>query len=555
MHRATIAILLTIVVPLGAHGQTPFVPGGSAPANGSTKVDTTNGVLTTPTITGGTVTEATISGGDLSQATVIPQGASTSQPLSFVAGAAVNALPLTGSSIANNGSFTNPMGGALYVRPNAFGHSINQTAATFVVGSTGGCVMGGAQNGQGTGGMGSYGSIDTVTLCDQIYGPPPLFSLSGTTTSSAPSAGGTFVPTTPLTSDQRAQIKNGTVGGFAGTWIVIKNGTNPPWVSWVTSVTPDGSSVNVIGWWVLGTQGYVAPTGTVTADFGVQTKVWARNTTVALGSTSYPTRAVADEIDATNNQGPNADMVGEDIVQLGSYTIAGPAVRARGIFGTDFLGEGGGAYGFRFAPGLQSIAVPNPSQGAFVTQQTGGPAFVAQPGGEGTTPTFTVDAATGNVSVGTTGTGLSPHSLGLKNNSPVFLNFTDTAATGEGTTTFNMRLLNETDGVLELYGHLPGDTNPRIAQWSTAPGTVNYSVVSSSATGSPVIYGAAGTDGSVAAQLKGSGTSGGLIAMFTSAPTTTTIPAGTCGVALVSTTPTLYCNAAGTLSHVALAAD
>ncbi len=50
MRRAAIVLLLATVVSLGAHGQTKFVPAGTAPADGSTKVDTTNGSLTTPTI-------------------------------------------------------------------------------------------------------------------------------------------------------------------------------------------------------------------------------------------------------------------------------------------------------------------------------------------------------------------------------------------------------------------------------------------------------------------------------------------------------------------------
>jgi hypothetical protein len=57
MRDATLAVLLALVVPAGAHAQTPFTAAGTAlTAAGGTKVDTTNGTLATPTITNPTIT-------------------------------------------------------------------------------------------------------------------------------------------------------------------------------------------------------------------------------------------------------------------------------------------------------------------------------------------------------------------------------------------------------------------------------------------------------------------------------------------------------------------
>ncbi len=337
--------------------------------------------------------------GTLSSEMVIPQGGTTPQPLSSLAAAATNAVPKVGASIASPGVANNAMTGPLASFPVPYGNSIMQTAASFGLGGYNGCAMGGAQNGQGAGGLGAYNTVDGVTVCESAESAPDLFDAPGTFDATH------FYPTTPIPAGNLAKLIVGVPGVRAGTWIVVNSGDDQ-YASWITNYAPDGSSVTVIGWWKLGTAGYQAPTGTLTAYFGVDTKLWARNTIIQLGSPTganvFASHGIGDELDAVNYLSDTADIDGFVSVQLGNHVNlgaderSGDAFQARGIWGRAYLAESGQDAAFVYDPTLQA-GVSTAATGAFVTRQVTGTAFGAQPGGMGAPLVYSVSAVDGSV--------------------------------------------------------------------------------------------------------------------------------------------------------------
>lgn len=271
----------------------------------------------------------------------------------------------------------------------------DQTAGTFSLGFNYQCVMGGSENGQGAGGLGTYPTIDSVGLCAANYGTPPIFSLSGTFDATH------FYPASPLSDREIANLVAGIPGVKAGTWIQTTSGSNT-YRSWITGITP--TAITVIGWWIPGQAGYVTPSGVLTANFGVNTKVWGSNIVVKLDNNSFANSAEGMELDVINNQSVNSDYAGMDVVQMGNIVIGGPAFQSRGVWGEGFYARGGSLAGFLYDPTVDMVPVA--SIGGFATRQNNGEAFISQPSSTGIT-TYRVDANDGDVSIGPEGGNVS----------------------------------------------------------------------------------------------------------------------------------------------------
>lgn len=276
-----------------------------------------------------------------------------------------------------------------------YGAGVNQTAGVFSVGFNYQCVMGGAENGQGPGGLGPYPTIDSVGLCAAAYGPPPLFSVPGTFDATH------FYPATPLSPVQLSQLSNGVPGVNAGTWIQTTGGSTT-YRGWITTATP--TAISVIGWWVPGQNGYVTPSGILTAAFGVTTKVWGFNEVVSLDQNSFANSGEGNELDVINNRGASADFVGMDVVQLGAYGISGPAYDARGVWSDDYLARAGTEAGFTYDPTIDNVPVATIA--GFTSKQNNGSAFAARPAKNGII-TYSVDSITGDVRLGSEGGGVA----------------------------------------------------------------------------------------------------------------------------------------------------
>ncbi len=378
----------------------------------------------------------------------------------FAQSGPVPGVPRTGAAMLSPSAVQNGMTGALSVQPTPFGAYADQTAGNFNIGGFSGCVLGGAQNGQGHGGLGSSSSIDTVTMCESIHGAGPLFpAVSGTFDATH------FYPATPLTAANLALLHPGTVGANAGTWIVVPSGANN-YVSWVTNWSPDGTSVSVIGWWVLGVSGYQTPSGTLSAYFGVNTKIWARNTVVSLDGNSFAKAAIGDEIDLENSRTDNPSIVGIAIAAMGNPLYNGIGYQARGVLGTSYQAQTGKIAGFSYAPSGQ----PTPANVAgFASMATLGAAFASVPKGNSTSPAFRVDANTGGIiSNGSTvsANGLSTYSFPSPVNSISILNAGFYDASDTATVTIDAAP--------------PGGTNAtatpvyNLAQWTLGSGGTGY---------------------------------------------------------------------------------
>ncbi len=218
--------------------------------------------------------------------------------------------------------------------------------------------------------------------------PPALFSASGTFDATH------FYPTVPLTPSNLQQLHSGSVANHAGTWVVVPSGGNN-YASWVTGYADDGTSVSVIGWWVLGVAGYQTPTGTLTASFGVNTRGWVRNSVIDIDGSSFGKTGLVDEMDVDNNYQDGADIGGIDAVALGSFA-SNYGYRVRGAWQNAYVGVAGQDASFLYDPSLFAGTYP-PVSGAFVTRQTHGIAYAAQPGGVGTVNTFAVDSGSGSI--------------------------------------------------------------------------------------------------------------------------------------------------------------
>ncbi len=359
--------------------------------------------------------------------------------------------------------------------------------------------------------------------------------------------------TVKLASPSTVAVTNG--GGTS----VTAAAAGVPWRGMVTGVAADGSSITMMDWSQLGNaaSGQVPAAG-LTAYVNATTKIWAQNATIHLPAiTPGMLTTIGDgmEYDIINNNTYNAasnyvDPVGIQIVQLGSAEAADGEI-IRGVFQRGINVRGARDAGYIFDPSSQGLAAPKLA--GFLSKQTSGNAFAVIPAGA-SAPTFSVDAAAGYVRVGTSGTGLTPNTVQLHGVNSASVDFLASAVGTAGSQGYNMRLLNESNGALELWG-INGSTNTKLGQWSTA--SANYFTVQGAASGRPVIYGCGG-DANCSVEYKGAGTGGGLLGAFTPAadPTTSTLPAGMC--ADWENTATLsyarYCNFGGTLVKTALTA-
>lgn len=363
---------------------------------------------------------------------------------------------------------------------NPFGYGVNQTAIVASLGAANHCVMGGAQNGQGTGGIGAYPTIDSVAGCIANTAQPLLFTASGTYDAT------NFYPTTPLTSDQIAQLQ-------VGTWILTDDAT--PYESYILSWAPDGTSVTTKGWWIQGVQGYQFPAGTSNAQFGALTKAWAQNSVVQLNVNSFATAGEGFELDVVNYKASNLSVDGFDAVQLGSYGNR-RAFQARGVWVNDFIARGGTEAGFLYDPTLDSV--PTSTIGGFASKQNTGWAFRVQPAGTGVA-TFGVDAATGNTSTGNVIVGGTNVRINPGGSSSAFVDFVNAGQVGSSN--YNFRLINALNGWLQLYGLNTGNgTNQLLASFSGA--NTNSFLFSGAATGLPPLITASG-DAAAPIQISG----------------------------------------------------
>jgi hypothetical protein len=403
-------------------------------------------------------------------------------------------------------------------------------------------VIGGAWNGAGPGGVNGgpagYPTIDSVALGASNFGPPALIAVSGTYDATH------FYPTTPLTAGQIALLK-------ANQWIETAHGT--PWRSWIVSWAPDGTSITVKGWWQTGVSGYSTPGTAAVANIGAVSKVWSFNTVLDLEASSYANLGTGYELDIINNK-TGAQPIALDIVGLGSVgSYIGSQVR--GLWVDDYLARGGSTAGYMYDPTLDNVPVATVA--GFASKQATGKAFAVAPSGGAAT--FSVDAASGAITVGT-GT-LAPTGVffdhmrvspGTVAGGPAYIDFALNNQNGTGG--FNFRLVNAINGWMQMYGVRSSDgTTQLLASFLGAD--ANSFRFTGAATGvAPAISSNGDANSSIA--LIGTGTGGAQTGAYirTADPVVADIPAGRC-VDWNNTTAATYkhvCNFAGTLRSVTM---
>lgn len=222
-----------------------------------------------------------------------------------------------------------------------------------------------------------YGGAETVGLYHGAYAPPTISSQSGNYTAT------TFIPTTPLTADQRAKLKAGMV-------IKTAHSPNPCW-GFITGWAANGTSVTVGAWYQLsgGVGVPVTPSNGVVAHLNAVTRVFNQNLNNILDANSHADHGIVAEWGCVNykadydfDAGTGATVDGFNIVSIGTkknhlgllvsrqYVLGAPSLSQfhRGILVTDTIfsgvevssdgapGSGAPEYGFLYNIGGNSNA-------------------------------------------------------------------------------------------------------------------------------------------------------------------------------------------------------
>ena len=284
--------------------------------------------------------------------------------------------------------------------PDAWGWSNSATQLCLLQGfpETGGpptCPPSGGLARQGARDFAEYGSIDNVQLGMHNIGQPPVLTLAGMFEARA------FRPRQRLGPAEIALLRRDMQVETAGA---------TPWRSYITGWAPDGSQIDVAGWYRHGDRaaGQV-PAGEV-LYVNPADRLWNINTILTLPRGGFARQGTGYELDINNAKGPPEN----DMAVIGLLIGSGAWPSEPGMFdiGAAVVAQGGMHNGFVSRGGHNAffLAMPDTLTGrynaGFMTYQPAGTAFSAWDGKAGAK--FAASAVDGSIEVGAHGLPGSP---------------------------------------------------------------------------------------------------------------------------------------------------
>jgi hypothetical protein len=257
------------------------------------------------------------------------------------------------------------------------------------------CPPSGGLNWNGASDFAGYPSIDNFQMSMINPSMPAALTLSGTYTVTS------FTPSVALTSYQMAALRPHMQ--------VETSGINP-WRSYITSWSPDGSRINVAGWYQAGnaTAGQIPSLGS-SLYVNPADRIWNLNTIVTLSPGGFASQATGIEIDVDNAHVPNPKSL--DIVGILVGGSNGTAAAPYDI-SSMYAAQGGALNGFESRSGHNAFYLANPAtltgayNAGFLTYQLTGMGFQAFDGQNGFK--FSASAVDGSLDLGAYGLSGSP---------------------------------------------------------------------------------------------------------------------------------------------------